>query len=105
MKIHELHVGMKVKHPHHGMGVVKAVTEQTADIRFDDAMRTIAPETSDLEPVEARASITGLEMPLTQFIEKTARTLLAELGVEKPGDVARSEERRVGEEGRSRWSP
>jgi len=88
MTIHELHVGMKVKHPHHGMGLVKAVTENTADIRFDDATRTIAPETSDLEPVEARASITGLEMPLTQFIEKTARTLLAELGVEKPGDVA-----------------
>ena len=87
MKIHELHVGMKVKHPHHGMGIVKSVTEQTADIRFDDATRTIAPETSDLEAAEARTSITGLEMPLTQFIEKTCRTLLAELGVEKPGEV------------------
>ncbi len=87
MKIQELHVGMKVKHPHHGMGTVKAITENTADIRFDDATRTIAPETSDLEAFEARTSISGLEMPLTQFIEKTTRTLLTELGVERPGQV------------------
>ena len=87
MKIQELHVGMTVKHPHHGMGVVKAITENTADIRFNDAMRTIAPETSDLAAAEARASINGLDMPLTLFIEKTARTLLAELGVEPPGAV------------------
>ena len=85
MKIQELHVGMKVKHPHHGMGIVKAITENTADIRFNDATHTIAPETSDLEAAEARTSINGLDMPLTQFIEKTTRTLLAELGVEQPG--------------------
>ena len=87
MKIQELHVGMKVKHPHHGMGVVKAVTEQTVDIRFDDAMRTIAPETSELEAFEARASLTGLDMPLAQFIEKTTQAVLTELGVERPGQV------------------
>jgi len=52
------------------MGVVKSITENMAEIRFDDAMRTIAPETSDLEAAEARASVTGLDMPLTQFIEK-----------------------------------
>jgi hypothetical protein len=87
MKIQELHVGMKVKHPQHGMGLVKAIAEHTADIRFDDAMRTIAPETSELEPFEARASINGLDMPLAQFIEKTVQAALTELGVERPGQV------------------
>jgi hypothetical protein len=87
MKTQQLHVGMKVKHPQHGMGIVKSITENTAEIRFDDATRTIAPETSDLEPMEARASINGLDMPLTQFIEKTTQAVLAELGVEKPGEV------------------
>ena len=87
MKTQQLHVGMKVKHPQHGMGIVKSITENTAEIRFDDATRTIAPETSDLEPMEARASIDGLDMPLTEFIEKTTQAVLAELGVEKPGQV------------------
>jgi hypothetical protein len=78
---------MKIKHPHYGMGVVKAITESTADIRFNDATRTIAPETSELEAAEARASVSGLDMPLAQFVEKVAQSLLVELGVEKPGDV------------------
>ena len=87
MKIQELHVGMTVKHPHHGLGTVKAITESTADIRFNDATRTIVPETSDLEAAEARASINGLTMPLAQFIGKTAQALLAQLGLEQPGAV------------------
>ena len=87
MKIQELHVGMKVKHPQHGMGTVKSITENMAEIRFNDAARTIAPETSDLTAAEARTSITGLDMPLEQFVEKVARVLLDELGLEKPGDV------------------
>jgi hypothetical protein len=87
MKIQELHVGMKVKHPQHGMGIVKSIGENTADIRFNDALHTIAPESSDLSPVEARASVSGLDMPLAQFIEKIAQSVLDELGVEKPGEV------------------
>jgi hypothetical protein len=87
MKIQEFHVGMKVKHPQHGMGIVKAITEHAVDIRFDDALRTIAPETSELEPFEARASIHGLDMPLAHFIEKTTQSVLTELGVERPGQV------------------
>lgn len=87
MKIQELHVGMKVKHPQHGMGTVKSITESMVDVRFNDASRTIAPETSDLTVAEARASVGGLDMPLEQFIEKVTRVLLDELGLEKPGDV------------------
>ncbi|HUJ71738.1 MAG TPA: hypothetical protein VLZ30_05805 [Verrucomicrobiae bacterium] len=77
---------MKVKHPQHGMGVVKSITESTADIRFNDAMHTIAPEASDLQPAEARAAVSGLDMPLAQFVEKVTQTVLDELGVEKQGE-------------------
>jgi hypothetical protein len=87
MKIESLHVGMKVRHPHHGIGVVKSITEHTAEIRFDDATRTVAPETSGMEAAEARAAVSGLEMPLGQFIEQTAKAVVAELGIEKSGDV------------------
>jgi len=42
---------------------------------------------SDLSAAEARASVSGLEMSLEQFIGKVSRGLLDELGLEKPGDV------------------
>ncbi|MGD0652290.1 MAG: hypothetical protein ABSA97_14330 [Verrucomicrobiia bacterium] len=87
MKIESLHVGMKVRHPHHGIGVVKSITEHTAEIRFDDATRTIAPENSGMEVAEARATVNGLEIPLRQFIEQTAKVVLAELGIEKSDEV------------------
>ena len=32
MKIQELHVGMKVLHPQHGLGTVKSITENMAEI-------------------------------------------------------------------------
>ena len=50
MKIEALHIGMKVDHPHHGIGVVKALSEQSADILFDEGLRTVSPEISHLEP-------------------------------------------------------
>ena len=78
---------MKVRHPQHGTGIVKSIAESTAEIVFDDGTRTVAPEASDLQAAEARAAISGLEMPLAEFIEKTAHVVLSELGVEKPGDV------------------
>jgi hypothetical protein len=87
MKTSELHVGMPVRHPQHGRGVVKSITENTADIRFDDATRTIAPETSDLVADEARVTVGGRDVPLAQFIEKTTRAVLTELGVELPGET------------------
>ena len=47
----------------------------------------LRPETSDLTVAEARASVSGLDMPLEQFIEKVTRVLLDKLGLEKPSDV------------------
>jgi hypothetical protein len=78
---------MKVRHPHHGLGVVKSITENTAEIRFDDGTRTIAPETSELVAEEVRVSVGGRDVSLAQFVEKTTRAVLNELGVERPGEV------------------
>ena len=50
MNIETLHIGMKVRHPEHGVGVVKSLNAQTAEIEFDGTQRTIAPASSDLQP-------------------------------------------------------
>ena len=84
MKIQSLHIGMEVTHPKYGDGVVKAISEHTADIRFNDALRTIDPETSETEPAQAQSAITGLDLPLNQFVEQTVRAVMKELGLEKP---------------------
>src|SRR5579872_2759659 len=88
MKIEALHTGMKVKHPQYGVGVVKTIAEHTADILFEEGKRTVAPETSGLEPAEPHATMSGLDVPLAQFIEQTVNAAVRELGLEKPESVA-----------------
>ena len=78
-----LHIGMKVVHPRYGVGVVKALTEHTADIVFDDAPRTISPGSSDLTSAEAMATLSDLQMPLTSLIRETASAVVEALGLEK----------------------
>lgn len=87
MKLENLHVGMRVKHPNLGLGTVRTIGEHTAEIQFNEGVRTVAPETSGLLPAEAQAGISGLEIPLKQFVENAARTLLAELGLGKSDEV------------------
>jgi hypothetical protein len=84
MKLEALHIGMNVRHPQYGLGVVKTISETTADIQFNDGRRTIAPEPSGLEPAEAQASVRGLELPLAQFIQQTVDATVQRLGLEKP---------------------
>jgi hypothetical protein len=86
MKIESLHVGMKVRHPQHGLGTVKTIGEHSADIRFDDGLKTIAPEQSDLQLAQAQVAVTGLTLPLAEFVAQTAAAVLEELGIEKPGE-------------------
>jgi len=89
MKIEALHIAMKVRHPQYGVGVVKTISEATADIQFDDGdKRTVAPEAAGLEPAEAQAAVSGLNVPLAQFIQQTLDAAVAKLGLEKPDSVA-----------------
>jgi hypothetical protein len=83
MNIETLHIGMKVRHPQYGVGVVRSLTEQTAEIVFEDAPRTIAPASSDLQPADATATVSELEMPLTNLIRDTAHAVVEALGLEQ----------------------
>lgn len=85
MKIEALHVNMRVRHPQYGVGTVKRILEHTADVQFDDGLRTIAPDTSGTEPAEPRAAITGLDVSLLQFVDQIVTKTIEQLGLEKPG--------------------
>ena len=82
MNIERLHIGMKVRHPQYGIGVVKSLTEKTAEIAFDDVQRTIAPASSDLQPAEPTATLSELQMPLTNLIRDIAHAMVDALGLE-----------------------
>src|SRR3977135_2423974 len=83
MNIEMLHIGMKVRHPQYGVGVVRSLTEQTAEIVFEDAPRTIAPASSDLQPADATATVSELQMPLANLIRDTAHAVVEALGLEQ----------------------
>src|SRR6266513_5958739 len=83
MNIETVHFGMKVRHPQYGIGVVKSLTEQTAEIAFEDAPRKVAPASRDLQPAEATATLSELEMPLANLIRDTAHAMVEALGLEQ----------------------
>jgi hypothetical protein len=87
MKIEALHIGMNVRHPQYGLGVVKTISETTAEIQFNDGKRAVEPNAAGLEPAEPQIAASGLEMPLKQFIEQTLTVAVAKLGLEKPDSV------------------
>ena len=87
MKIEALHLGMSVRHPQYGVGMVKTISETTADILFAEGRRTVAPESAGLEPAEPQAAVNGLDVPLKQFIEQTLEVAVKKLGLEKPDSV------------------
>ena len=87
MKIEGLHIGMKVRHPKYGVGTVKSISERTAEIRFEDAQRTLDPELSEITAAEPSASISALDMPLKQFVESTVEAVIGRLGFERPDAV------------------
>jgi hypothetical protein len=88
MKTESLNIGQRVRHPEYGSGTVKAISELVAEIQFDGGgKRSVAPEQSGLSPLDAQASVSGLEMPLKQFISETVAAAIAELGLEKPDSV------------------
>ena len=78
---------MKVRHPQYGVGVVKSLTGQTAEIAFDDTQRTIAPASSDLQPAEPIATLSELQMPLANLIHDTAHAVVDALGLEPKDEL------------------
>ena len=88
MKIESLHINMRVRHPQYGTGTVRTIAEVTADIQFDEGTRrAIAPEPSGLEPAEPQVGVSGLNVPLKQFIGETLDEAVRRLGLEKPDSV------------------
>ena len=87
MKIQSLTIGLSVRHPQYGVGTVKTISEQTAEVRFSDAVRVIEPELSGLVPAEPSVAVSGLEMPLGQFVATTIEGVIERLGFEKPDAV------------------
>ena len=88
MTIESLRIGMKVRHPQYGTGLVKSISEAVAEIQFDDGnQRAVAPEPSGLEPAEPQATVSGLSQPLKQFIEQTLGAAITKLGLAQPDAV------------------
>ena len=87
MKVEALHIGQKVRHPQYGIGIVKTIAEHSAEVRFDDGLRTVEPDSSGITPAEPSASLAGLEMPLDQLLRTTVETVLDRLGYENPNSV------------------
>lgn len=87
VNIESLHLGMRVKHPKYGVGVVKRILEHTADLQFDDGIHTVAPATSELAPAEAQAALSGLEVSLNQLIDQVVSSTLRQAGLERPDAV------------------
>jgi len=87
MKVQSLSIGLKVRHPQYGVGLVRSISERTAEIRFDDAQRTIDPELSNVTPADPTAALQGLEVPLNQIIESSVEAAIDRLGFEKPDAV------------------
>ena len=87
MKIEALHIGMSVRHPQYGLGTVKTISEVTADVLFTDGKRTVEPVAAALEPAEAQVAVSGLSLPLKQFVEQTLEASLHKLGLGNPDAV------------------
>jgi hypothetical protein len=87
MKIQSIHIGMHVKHPQYGVGVIRGIAEHTVDVAFDDGKRIVDPEGAGLEPAEAQVAVTGLERPLGPFIQEIIDNTVSSLGFEKPDAI------------------
>ncbi len=65
---------------------MKALAEEMATVQFTDSTREISPGLSDLQPVEATASIGGLERPLKELIEEVVTTAHDKLPLSDPDE-------------------
>jgi len=80
MKIAELHPGLQVLHPEHGLGDVKVVSEKGAEVLFNDGRVTLSEEMiGHLKPAEARAKIEGIDKPLRDLIAEVVEATVDKL--------------------------
>ena len=84
MKIQSIHIGMQVKHPQYGVGVIRGIAEHTVDVVFDDGKRIVDPEAAGLEAAEPQVAVTGLERPLAPFVQEIIDNTVNALGLERP---------------------
>src|SRR4051812_26192806 len=87
LNLESLHIGMRVLHPRYGVGVIRALTQHTAEINFDDAPRTVSPESAGLESAEPMAAVTELQVPLAALIKETAQAVVDALGFQKDDTI------------------
>jgi hypothetical protein len=76
--------GMKIVHPNHGEGIVEKVSTGSAEIRFGNVLRTIAPRLADIKVPEPMIKMGEAEVPLKQFVEGVVASAVNQLGIEKP---------------------
>ncbi len=78
MDIGLLHIGMKVRHPHYGEGVVRALEGLEAAIDFSGQLQRLDPGAAGLEPAQPYGPVTREEA--RRLIEETALALADRMG-------------------------
>jgi hypothetical protein len=73
MRIGELHVGLRVMHPQHGAGVVKAITEQAAQVSFEQGTRSMEPSSLTVDTASCRVATETGVVPLDVLLREAAR--------------------------------
>jgi hypothetical protein len=82
MNIVDLRPGLNVLHPQFGLGDVKALTEKTAEILFNDGRKTLTDEqVRELKPADPRAKLEGLEKPLRDLIAEVVEATADKLNL------------------------
>jgi hypothetical protein len=87
VRIQDLSVGMKVRHPQYGDGVVQRISNADASILFGNILRTVDPALAEVAPVEPVVKVEGQDAPLKQVIESTVEALFKRFGIESPDAV------------------
>jgi hypothetical protein len=86
MKMDILRIGMKVHHASHGAGVVRAVSETGCEVDFSETRRSISAADTALQPGEPIVNVTGLDVPLPEFLRQATQILIRQLGIEPMSD-------------------
>lgn len=82
MKINDLTIGTKIRHPMYGNGEVVAIRQQAADIEFDGVLKTVSPDSSGVEPAETQINVQGLNQSLGLLIQKVVEETIENLGLQ-----------------------